>query len=81
MTPKPVVKVVINAALMIKLGNGYGLQWVTHEESDKILGSINIEQLKYYLNSELHVLEDISCKILPWNSRIEMCIRTAKFRS
>lgn len=63
--PKPALEVVINATLLIKMGNGYGISWSAQEYADKILDSIRLEQWRYYLESQLssseYVLSKISC--------------------
>lgn len=63
--PKPALEIVINATLLIKMGNCYGISWSAQEYADKILDSIRLEQWRYYLESQLssseYVLSKISC--------------------
>ena len=42
--PKPALEIVINATLLIKMGNCYGISWSAQEYADKILDSIRLEQ-------------------------------------
>ncbi|KEH89317.1 hypothetical protein Z967_10680 [Clostridium novyi A str. 4540] len=63
--PKPALKVVIDATLLIKMGNSYGISWGAQEYADKILDSIHSEQWRSYLDSQLssseYVLQKICC--------------------
>jgi hypothetical protein len=61
--PKPALEVVINATLLIKMGNSYGISWSTQAYADKILDSIRLEQWRYYLEAQLKSSEYVLSKI------------------
>ncbi len=69
--PKPALEIVVNAVLLVKLGNAYGVSWDAQDYADNILDSIHSEQWKGYFTLQFKSAEDVLWSIKCKDRRME----------